>query len=66
MYCIYFVWRDDWGDLSYHKRPGLVKKLGTAIRLAKRYGHNSYVKKYGDPRPIWINNNELNSHLEQI
>jgi len=64
MYEIWFLYRDDWGKLSFVKRKGFQKKLGTAIKLAKALGHNSYVKKYGSTRPVFVNNNYFDSLLE--
>ncbi len=66
MYEVYYLERDDWGKLHYYKRRGLVKNLGRAIKLCKAYGKNAYVKRYGSRRPIWVNNPNINKHLEKI
>lgn len=63
MYEVWFLYRDDWGKLSFVKRKGFNKKLGTAIKLAKSLGHNSYVKKYGEIRPVFVNNTQIDSLL---
>ena len=64
MYEIWFLGRNDWGDLQYFKRLGFKKKLPTAIKIATNLGKNSYVKKYGQSRPVWINNEFFNNMVQ--
>ena len=65
MFEIWFINRDDWGELKYYKRKGFCNKLGVAIKIAKRLGDKAYVKKYGDVKPIWINNESFNNKLKE-
>lgn len=62
MYEIWYVMRDDWGQQHFYKQKGFKKKLQTAIKIAMRLGKNSYVKKYGTVKPIWINNPEFSEY----
>ncbi len=64
MYEIFFLLRDDWGTAQYRKRKGFKTNLQSAIKLAKKLGEGSYVKKYGNPRPVWINDSNLQTLLE--
>jgi len=64
MYEIWYILRDEWGKIQYVKRPGFRKKVQSAVKLAAKLGKNSYVKKYGQIRPVWINNSSLNEMVQ--
>ena len=55
MFEVFFLSRDDWGVVQYRKYGGMIKKLQTAIKHAKRLGDKAYVKKYGEVKPVFIN-----------
>ncbi len=55
MYEVFFLYRDDFGNLSYQKHRGMIKRLQTAIKLARKLGNKSYVKKYMETQPTWVN-----------
>ncbi len=55
MYEVFFLYRDDFGNLSYQKHRGMIKRLQTAIKLARKLGNKAYVKKYMETQPTWVN-----------
>lgn len=63
MYEIFTFMRDDWGKLTQIRVGKMHKKLPTAIRICRKKAVNSFVKKYGERKPAFINNPEVEKLL---
>jgi len=54
MYEIYSLERNEWGEMHYYRKGKMHNHLKRAINICKRLQNRSYVRKYGDPRPVFI------------